>query len=636
MALVVSVALGLAFGASPVRAGLEEIDHVVLFMQENRAFNHYFGTMAGVRGFNDPNVQVNPDGRSVWYQTVDESLSTKTDYLLPWYLNYLGGDWSASTQCMVAGSNGYDANHATLNGDLNNHWAVNNTPWSWGYFKKEDLPVHFAMAEAYTVNDMYQEGQITSTSPNRVTWVSGTINAPGSPTNPNGTGGVYIDNNETPGCETGADGDYSCYPLTWQTTFEVYESIGVTWQVWQDKDNFDDNPNAWFKQYQEAATDSPLYEHGNSFLYTLDDFTAAAANGTLPMVSIIIGQNELSEHPPWMPKDGAWLHQQIFNAVVNSPKYNSTALIVSYDETGGWGDAVLPYHSPEGTQGEWMNDPLGEFGQIFTGPGFRVPAWIVSPWTRGGRVFSERCDHNSQILFVEEWLKAKGYSNYTLDGMVPWRREHMCNYVNAFDFSNPDYSIPDVPVADPPHQDSSGNFDGSSLCQANFSKAQPPVPYGEQTLEDSLFFEDGFKEVVGYLTEGRYLTFEMNGYALSNPSSNANSSGVVSVSNATSNHESISQRWVIHYSQGVESGIFQVSSALDGRWIAQGATLVPAAQEQLATDFQISYLGNGQGYTIQYALPNNTAYLSIQQNGTLTSGNSSPLGFKVYSVSYHS
>lgn len=73
MALALSVCLGLAVGASPVSAaaaatGLEQIEHVVLFMQENRAFNHYFGTMAGVRGFNDPNVQVNSDGRSVWYQ----------------------------------------------------------------------------------------------------------------------------------------------------------------------------------------------------------------------------------------------------------------------------------------------------------------------------------------------------------------------------------------------------------------------------------------------------------------------------------------------------------------------------------------------------------------------------------------
>lgn len=83
MALALSVALGLGLGASqvsasPVKAtGLEQIEHVVLFMQENRAFNHYFGTMAGVRGFNDPNVQVNSDGRSVWYQLVYHACSRR-------------------------------------------------------------------------------------------------------------------------------------------------------------------------------------------------------------------------------------------------------------------------------------------------------------------------------------------------------------------------------------------------------------------------------------------------------------------------------------------------------------------------------------------------------------------------------
>jgi len=70
----------------------------------------------------------------------------------------------------------------------------------------------------------------------------------------------------------------------------------------------------------------------------LESFYQAAAAGTLPQVSYIIGPAELSEHPPFGPNDGAWLQQQIVNAVVNSPKYNSTVLIISYDETGGWAD----------------------------------------------------------------------------------------------------------------------------------------------------------------------------------------------------------------------------------------------------------------------------------------------------------
>mgnify|MGYP002380798775 CR=1 FL=1 len=71
-----------------------------------------------------------------------------------------------------------------------------------------------------------------------------------------------------------------------------------------------------------------------------------------------------------------------------------------------------------------------------TWSGVRVPFYMVSPWTRGNRVFTERADHNSQILFVEEWLEARGYQNVKTDQMVPWRREHMSNLVNALDLDH--------------------------------------------------------------------------------------------------------------------------------------------------------------------------------------------------------
>ena len=81
-------------------------------------------------------------------------MSNKTKTLLPWYLGYNGNN--DGIQCIVAGDNGYDTNQAALNHGLNNHWARNNTPWSWGYLKREDVPVHFAIADAWTTGDMYQ------------------------------------------------------------------------------------------------------------------------------------------------------------------------------------------------------------------------------------------------------------------------------------------------------------------------------------------------------------------------------------------------------------------------------------------------------------------------------------------------
>ncbi|KAJ5212782.1 uncharacterized protein N7498_004428 [Penicillium cinerascens] len=611
MSALLGSALLMLLASRPAIAGsLKDIEHVIIFMQENRSWNNYFGTMAGVRGFNDPNVQVNADGLDVYHQLVDSSMSTKTKTLLPWYLGYQGGSSVDAMQCMTAGSNGYEDNQAALNHDLNNMWARNNTPWSWGYLKKSDIPVQFGIAEGWTAGDMYQESQVTSTNPNRVTLVSGSINVPGSPQSPD-QGGPYLDNNETPGCESN---DISCYPLKWKTIYDIYEAAGVSWQVWQDTDNFDDNPLAWFEQFQNASSDSPLAKKGLSYL-GLDSFYDSAANGTLPEISFVVGPAELSEHPPYMPKDGAWLQKQVVDAVTSSPKYNSTLLIISYDESGGFGDHVVPFHSPEGTPGEWMKDPYGIFGNIYTGPGFRVPFYMVSPWTRGGRVFTERADHNSQILFLEQWLEARGYTNVQTPEMVHWRREHMSNLVNALDLDNPDTSLPTIPEAETPEM-AFGKYTGTSNCEAKYPTQRPTVPYGNQSNKtNALWFEEGYKEVIGYLTEGRYLTFESSGVALAN-SGNASK---LSTTAAVADHSDLHQRWVVHYTADEESQIFQISSALDGKFIGAKGSLVTGSRK--AANITITFLGNGKGYSLQYG--DGTAV------GALKSG------CKIWSVSYH-
>ncbi|CAN8103510.1 unnamed protein product [Discula destructiva] len=543
--------------------------------------------MAGVRGLADPNAQVNGN-QSVFQQVVNSTFSNITDHLLPWYLNYEGGDWTDATQCMVAGDNGWQDNHGALNGGLNNQWVLHNTPWSWGYYRRSDLPVHFGIAEGWTVGDMYQESVIASTNPNRVSWVSGSINAPGSPQS-SSEGGMTIDNNETPGCEA----EYlNCYPLKWKTAAEVYQAAGVSWQVYQDTDNFDDNPFAWFDQFQIAANGTALSDRGMAYV-GLERFYSDAAAGTLPAISYLIGPTELSEHPPYSPKDGAWLQQQIVNAVTSSPRYNETALIISFDETGGWGDHVTPYHSPDHTPGEWAEDPYSGLGQVYTGPGFRLPFYIVSPWTRGGHVFTERADHISQIKFVEQWLTALGYKNITTDQIPAWRREHMSDLVAAFDFSSPDVSMPSIPTAETPHKNAQGIYDGSSYCESLYAEQRPPVPYGNQVAEDALATEEGFKSVRGNLTEGRFLVFEKNGQALTNKD------GTVSLATGFPAHDSREQRWVVHYvgTPGNDNANFRVSSALDGQYMsADGRMTSDTASGAIVS---IAYVGNGSGYTLQ-------------------------------------
>lgn len=433
-----------------------------------------------------------------------------------------------------------------------------------------------------------------------------------------------------PGCDSNG---INCYPLKWKTIYEFYEEVGVSWQVFQDTNNYDDNPLAWFEQFQTASKNSPLAKKGMSFI-GLNSFYEAAANGTLPEISFIVGPAELSEHPPYTPKDGGWLQKKVVDAVTSSPKYNSTLLMISYDETGGYGDHVTPFHSPKDTPGEWMQDPLGMFSDIFTGPGFRVPFYMISPWTRGNRVFTERADHNSQILFLEDWLTARGHKNITTDQMVLWRRNHMSNLVNALDFEHPDYSLPEIPDTGPVDTNEKGDYTGSSNCQARHKQTRPNVPYGKQnnaTDINTLWFEEGYKEVIGYLTEGRYLVFEKNGAAVTNPGKGHR----IASRRASPQHKDKSQRWVIHYTENEESHVFTISSALDGRWVGPGGVLLPKGAKAGAAHVQIQYLGSGLGYTMKFV--KHRQYIDIDRQGNLNLDSiraDAAGGYKVFSVSF--
>lgn len=173
-------------------------------------------------------------------------------------------------------------------------------------------------------------------------------------------------------------------------------------------------------------------------------------------------------------------------------------------------DHVVPFHAPEGTTGEWIDDPYNMTGYTPMGPGYRVPLLLVSPWTRGGNVFTENADHNSQIMFVEEWLEALGYDNVRSQEIPPWRREHMSSLVKAFDFDNPDFSIPTVaaapaPLTTPgpeptvgPRGSLSGNYIGAAKCQADHKSPRPPVPYGKENEEQNMTLatEEGEQEVL--------------------------------------------------------------------------------------------------------------------------------------------
>lgn len=83
-------------------------------------------------------------------------LTNETEYLLPYWLNYLGVEENYNkSQCLCAGANNWVPTQQAMNSGLMNMWAQVDDPQSWGYFKRQDIPYHFALAEAYTVGDAY-------------------------------------------------------------------------------------------------------------------------------------------------------------------------------------------------------------------------------------------------------------------------------------------------------------------------------------------------------------------------------------------------------------------------------------------------------------------------------------------------
>jgi phospholipase C len=131
---------------------------------------------------------------------------------------------------MGGGSNLWSGIWGAYDEGLKDKWALKNTPHNMAYFKRQDIPVHWGIAEAFTVGDMYQHSIMSSTDPNRIFWNSGTVGVTGGPQTTKQGGPALQNGDRTPGCVRD-DPLLDCWPLTWTTIQEHVQSAGVTWQV---------------------------------------------------------------------------------------------------------------------------------------------------------------------------------------------------------------------------------------------------------------------------------------------------------------------------------------------------------------------------------------------------------------------
>jgi len=437
----------LAIGPSRDTGTLDDVKHIVILMQENRSFDHYFGTLAGVRGFGDRFPIPVPDApgirnKTVWYQS-NGGITAGPNVIVPFRLNTVQNfDVMRVTGTPHTWPN---AQQAWGDGKLN-EWPRYKGDHAMGYFTEEDIPFQFALAEAFTLCDAYHCSFHGGTNPNRLFLWSGT-------NDPLGEGQGPALTNDYDNLEHDADGGY-----TWVTYSERLEQAGVTWQVYQNMaDNFTDNPLAGFRSFRDAVLGKPgalaaLARRGLS-TRDLDLLRQDVLDGTLPQVSWIVATAEGSEHPgPSSPAQGADYTARVLEALTADPElWSKTVLIVNFDENDGFFDHVPPPAVPTYVAGSELGgassvDTTGEYHELLPpdvdaegkallhkpyGLGPRVPLYVISPWSRGGWVNSEVFDHTSVIRFVE-----KRFGVFE-PNITPWRRTVAGDLTSAFDFGDP-------------------------------------------------------------------------------------------------------------------------------------------------------------------------------------------------------
>jgi phospholipase C len=499
-----SIRRALAIPANNKSGTIMDVEHVVILMQENRSFDHYFGTLPGVRGFGDRFPVPLAGGKTVWQQS-----DGKGNVVTPYHLDQTVGNAQRASGC----AHGWTDGQGAWNGGRMDQWVPNKTAKTMGYYQETELPFQFALAKAFTVCDAYHCGLHSSTNPNRSFHWTGT-NGPSGETS-TGTAGIAAIDNRNESIAGGGQG------YNWTTYPERLQAAGVSWIVYQNlPDNFTDNPLAGFQLYRAAAKAKktafdddnhpaagvtvpaydPVKDDADNALYkgvanTMPDggflttFSQDIKNGKLPQVSWIIAPKAYCEHPSGSsPIQGGWYVEQVLNALTASPEvWSKTVLIVNFDENDGYFDHMPSPAAPSlNTDGspagkttlsdsdiafERNTFPLaaGEAAQTDSnvfGPGPRVPMYIVSPWSVGGWVNSQVFDHTSVLRFLEARF-AVAEKNIS-----PFRRAVCGDLTTAFDFttSNSDQRVK--------FTESRTDADQLRAKQEKLSQITPPVNGG--------------------------------------------------------------------------------------------------------------------------------------------------------------
>lgn len=450
--MIPAIARAMSIDADVRTGTVADVGHVVILMQENRSFDHYFGAMKGVRGFADrfPIPVADAPGRvgkTCWVQA-NPAGPDRPPLVSPFPLNTV----EDFRFMRVEGTpHTWPDGQAAWDEGRMGAWPAAKNEHSMGYFREDDIPFQYALADAFTVCDAYHCSIQTGTNSNRLFLWTGT-------NDPTGTmGGPSISNSHDALVADGGHPD----SYRWTTYPERLQAAGVSWRIYQDMaDNFTDNPVAGFKTFRDSHARAPGSDPRLAALglstHTLTGLAEDVLSGALPQVSWIVAPAKDSEHPgPSSPAQGADYTARVIEALTADPKvWARTVLLVMFDENDGFFDHAPPPAPPSldgraasPAMGGSTVETTGEYHLATTpseaaterpefmgrpyGLGPRVPMYVISPWSRGGWVNSQVFDHTSVIRFLETRFGVME------PNISPWRREVCGDLTTAFDFSAP-------------------------------------------------------------------------------------------------------------------------------------------------------------------------------------------------------
>jgi phospholipase C len=498
-----NIAKALEIPANNRTGTIQDVEHIVVLMQENRPFDHHFGTLRGVRGFSDPravNIHLplkNGTGStpaSVFMQPAGPTFAAfgvppgsvggpadGVDVIPPFRVNPQSvhpGQTSLGLTYLPGTGHNWAPIHDAWNQGQYDNWAAGQGPIAMNYMTRDDIPYHFALADAFTVGDAYFCSVMGPTNPNRYYLFSGCIG------NVNYLGAGGTDGHGAgPVTANGLSPNHAYF--VFETFPEVLQAAGVSWKFYQDLagtpfapdfgdpgidsfvGNFGDCTVRYSNQYLTAPTNSPLFQGavtGTQISNTIpsaaappsawlnwqeslfDIFRSDVANGKLPQVSWIVAPAGYTEHSNWPVNYGAWYISQILDILVSNPEvFSKTVLIINYDEADGSFDHIVPPTPPQ-TPANGASTVSIENEIVTTttpngpiGLAQRVPFIAISPWSKGGFVNSQVFDHTSVIQFIE---KRFGVHERNIS---PWRRAVAGDLTSVFNFANPNAAPVSLP-----------------------------------------------------------------------------------------------------------------------------------------------------------------------------------------------